>query len=199
VLIRCRHIFLVMFLAACVAACGGSGGGTGGAGANSGGDANSGNPQISLTCDASATNPYAGCFVSNNCVSAAGATNYSNITLQFMNDGSLLQSVRIYTTANCTGSVVSSYTLPATQTYTVLQPQLSATGQAGQFLQVATGITGVSQLASGYTLASLNNNQLCFSQNDYSWTPSGGGFQPLATAETAVNLTLNLTDCLRRM
>jgi len=132
-------------------------------------------------------------------VSAAGTTKYSNIALQFMNDGSLLQQVRIFTTPDCTGNVVSSYTLPVTQSYAVLQDQLSAAGQTGQYLQVATGITGVSQVASGYTLASLNNNQLCFSQNDYSWTSSGGGFQPLATAETAVNLTLNLTDCLSRM
>jgi hypothetical protein len=196
-----RTSLLLIVLAASLAACGGGGGSSGGSGAasNNGGSADSGSANASLTCDASTTNPYAGCFVSNNCVSVTGTTNYSNITLQFMNDGTLVQTVSVYAGAGCSGKVVSSYSLPMNQTYAVLQDQPSSSGLKGQYIQVGTSITGISQTSTSFTLAYLDNNQLCFSQNDYAWTSSGGGFQPLAVTQNAANLSLNLTDCLSRM
>jgi len=194
-----RNGLVMLVLALSVGACGGGGGSGSGGNTGGGSGTNSGTSQSSLTCDSDVNNPYAGCFVSNSCVASAGTTYYSSLTLQFMNDGSLQQTVRVFNAPDCTGSVISSYSLPVIQTYHILQDQLSSTGQTGQVMQVDTSITGVSQAAAGYTLAYLNNKQLCFSQNDYIWNATGGGFQPMATTLGLINLSLNVTDCLSRI
>ncbi|NRB42497.1 MAG: hypothetical protein HRU20_29175 [Pseudomonadales bacterium] len=151
-----------------------------------GSDDNSSNVDRSFNYDCSIeSNGFQGCWISSTCAIAESGSISTKLIFEALSENIVRKSV-IYTNDNCSGEPEINLMEDADLAYSIDSTVTSSEGLE----------TDLYSIGGGFTLVSIENSSMCFSDGFYSVSNSHDLF---FVSKQEASITVNFENCLERI